>query len=162
VIGPVIVERKGAYATYLAGDRDIARHASTRIAVAPSDLKNLPGHPLHDVDYVPGTVLLTGSSIFKKTGLLDEDYFFSPGRRFSSPAASRAWRRSCQLQAGCREDRAARRRAFTPRRSGSPCAPAKPSSCGKVLARVSAGRERPRPRTRLRSRPPRRTPLNAR
>ena len=37
----------------------------------------MPGYPLYDVEYVPGTVLLARSSIFKEVGLLDEDYFFS-------------------------------------------------------------------------------------
>jgi hypothetical protein len=32
---------------------------------------------LSDVEYVPGTVFLARSSIFKEIGLLDEDYFFS-------------------------------------------------------------------------------------
>lgn len=41
------------------------------------DTKILRDHPIHAVDYVSGTVFLARSSIFKKIGLLDEEYFFS-------------------------------------------------------------------------------------
>ena len=37
----------------------------------------MPGYPLNDVDYVPGTVFLARRSVFEQIGLLDEEFFFS-------------------------------------------------------------------------------------
>ena len=47
------------------------------IEARPEDLSTIPGYPLHDVDYVSGTVFLARSSAFEQIGLLDEQYFFS-------------------------------------------------------------------------------------
>ena len=77
ILGPVIHETRHGRAHLLVGGRDIARYRSTRMAIAPSDLKTLPGHPLHPVDYVSGTVFLARAGVFAETGLLDEEYFFS-------------------------------------------------------------------------------------
>jgi hypothetical protein len=77
IVGPVIHEGDGARQLSLVGGRDIARHSSTRIAVPPGDVKKLSGYPIHEVDYVSGTVFLARSSALKEIGLLDEDYFFS-------------------------------------------------------------------------------------
>ena len=40
-------------------------------------LRQQPGYPLKDVDYVPGAVLLARRSLFDRIGLLDEQFFFS-------------------------------------------------------------------------------------
>jgi hypothetical protein len=68
VIGPVLEENESR--SY--GGRDPLRHIATRCHTPP------PSHPtLLDVDYAPGTVLLFDPAILKKTGLLDEQFFFS-------------------------------------------------------------------------------------
>jgi GT2 family glycosyltransferase len=77
ILGPLIHETRDGRTHLLVGGRDIARYASTRMAIAPPDLKRLPGYPLHEVDYVSGTVFLARASAFAETGLLDEEYFFS-------------------------------------------------------------------------------------
>ena len=77
IIGPVIHEGNGRATQLLVGGRDIARHSSTRIAVPPGDLKHLPDYPIHQVDYVSGTVFLARGRVLQEIGLLDEDYFFS-------------------------------------------------------------------------------------
>jgi GT2 family glycosyltransferase len=41
------------------------------------EVKSLPGYPLHEVDYVSGTVFLARAGALQEIGLLDEDYFFS-------------------------------------------------------------------------------------
>lgn len=76
ILGPVIREDDGS-ARRLVGGRNIARHSSTRIAVEAGEVRNLPGYPIHDVEYVSGTVFLARSSVFEDIGLLDEKYFFS-------------------------------------------------------------------------------------
>jgi GT2 family glycosyltransferase len=77
ILGPVIHERRGTAVAHLIGGRDIARHPSTRIATQTCDLRSIPSYPLHQVDYVPGTVLLARSRAFEEVGLLDDHYFFS-------------------------------------------------------------------------------------
>lgn len=77
ILGPVIYEGHGDLRQCLIGGRDIARYASTRIAARTCELKAMPGYPLHDVDYVSGTVFLARGSVFEEIGLLDEQYFFS-------------------------------------------------------------------------------------
>ncbi len=77
ILGPVIYEGEAGKVKCLIGGRDIAQHASTRIEASPESLATIPGYPLHDVDYVSGTVLLARSSVFEQLGLLDEQYFFS-------------------------------------------------------------------------------------
>jgi GT2 family glycosyltransferase len=77
ILGPVIKEEYDEGAHRLVGGRDIVRYSSTRIAVPAGDIKKLPDYPVHEVDYVPGTVFLARSSVLKEIGLLDEQYFFS-------------------------------------------------------------------------------------
>jgi GT2 family glycosyltransferase len=77
ILGPLIHETRDGRAHLLVGGRDIARYPSTRTAIAPSELKKLPGYPLRPVDYVSGTVFLARAGVFAETGLLDEEYFFS-------------------------------------------------------------------------------------
>jgi GT2 family glycosyltransferase len=77
IVGPIIQEGDDNSTWRLVGGRDIARHSLTRITVPHGDVKKLPGYPIHEVDYVSGTVLLVRSSTLKEIGLFDEEYFFS-------------------------------------------------------------------------------------
>jgi GT2 family glycosyltransferase len=77
ILGPVLHERHDGADRSYAGGRDIVQHALTRQAVDARELAQLPGYPLHDVDYVPGTVMLVRRSLFDEIGLLDERFFFS-------------------------------------------------------------------------------------
>jgi GT2 family glycosyltransferase len=77
ILGPVIHEGHDGGTHCLIGGRDIARYSPTRIAAQSLDFKTLPGYPLHEVDYVSGTVFLARSRVFEEVGLLDEQYFFS-------------------------------------------------------------------------------------
>lgn len=77
VVGPVIQEGDGRETWRLVGGRDIARHSFTRTLAPAADVKDLPGHPLLEVDYVSGMVFLARATLFKEIGLLDEEYFFS-------------------------------------------------------------------------------------
>ena len=73
IIGPVLIETGGAQEVRLAGGRDIAWHVNTRTrAPAPEG-----AGALRSADYVPGTVFLARTAVFRKIGLLDEAYFFS-------------------------------------------------------------------------------------
>lgn len=75
ILAPVIREDDHGHKRVV-GSRDIARHSLTRILVPLDQLNRIPGYPLHDVDYVTGTVFLTRSNVFEEIGLLDEDFFF--------------------------------------------------------------------------------------
>jgi GT2 family glycosyltransferase len=77
ILGPVIHERQDGDVQCLIGGRDIAQHLSTRMATEPDTLKAVLGYPLHEVDYVSGTVFLARRAVFEQTGLLDEQFFFS-------------------------------------------------------------------------------------
>ena len=77
ILGPVIYEGLDDHVQCLIGGRDIAQNSSTRIATEPGALTAVPGYPLHEVDYVSGTVFLVRRDIFEQVGLLDEQYFFS-------------------------------------------------------------------------------------
>jgi GT2 family glycosyltransferase len=77
VLGPVIYEGYDGHVQCLIGGRDIAQNSSTRIAAEPGTLTAVPGYPLHEVDYVSGTVFLARRGVFEQIGLLDEQYFFS-------------------------------------------------------------------------------------
>lgn len=84
VIGPLLDERRGLPAAvaqrqvFSAGGRDIARHLATRHEFLEADLPALIAtHQLLDVDYVPGTVAIVRTAVFRTVGLFDEDYFFS-------------------------------------------------------------------------------------
>jgi GT2 family glycosyltransferase len=75
ILAPVIREGDEGQ-NLIIGSRDIARHPLTRVLVSADRLKQVPGYPLHEVDYVTGTVFLARASVFKNIGLLDEEYFF--------------------------------------------------------------------------------------
>jgi len=77
ILGPVIYEGHDGHVQCLIGGRDIAQNSSTRIAAEPDALAAVPGYPLHEVDYVSGTVFLARRCVFEQVGLLDEQYFFS-------------------------------------------------------------------------------------
>jgi len=77
ILGPVIHERGEGDGQCLIGGRDIALCSLTRIAWEPTALKSVPGYPLHEVDYVSGTVFLVRRELFQEIGLLDEQFFFS-------------------------------------------------------------------------------------
>ena len=77
IIGPVLHERWEDDVQCYIGGRDIAQNVLTREAAKLEDLPRVPGYPLCDVDYVPGTVFLARRSVFEQIGLLDEDFFFS-------------------------------------------------------------------------------------
>jgi GT2 family glycosyltransferase len=77
ILGPVIHESRDGQTERLIGGRDIARHPFSKIGARSRDLRSIPGYPLHQVDYVSGTVLLARSKVFEEIGLLDEQYFFS-------------------------------------------------------------------------------------
>lgn len=77
ILGPVLRERHRGGEEYHVGGKDIVRNALTRQVVERESLPRLPGYPLIDVDYVPGTALLARGSVFEQVGLLDEQFFFS-------------------------------------------------------------------------------------
>jgi GT2 family glycosyltransferase len=77
ILGPMILEAAYGRDQPLVGGRDIARHVFTRIKLRRDRIKQLRDYPLHVVDYVPGTVFLARAEVFRDTGLLDEQYFFS-------------------------------------------------------------------------------------
>ena len=77
VIGPVLREWSERGVQLCIGGKDIAQNVLTRQAAELRDLPCMPGYPLNDVDYVPGTVFLTRRSAFEQIGHLDEDFFFS-------------------------------------------------------------------------------------
>jgi GT2 family glycosyltransferase len=77
ILGPVIQEEDEEGTRRLGGGRDIARHRFTRIDLPPGDTKRMAAGPVHDVDYIPGTVFLARTSLWREIGLLDEEYFFS-------------------------------------------------------------------------------------
>lgn len=78
LVGPLLDERRGHEQVFTAGGRDIARHLGTRHEEKAADIPALIAmHRLLDVDYVPGTVALVRTEVFRIVGLFDEDYFFS-------------------------------------------------------------------------------------
>jgi GT2 family glycosyltransferase len=77
IIGPVLHESRECGVQLYVGGNDIANNVLTRKTAELHDLPCMPGYPLNDVDYVPGTVFLTRRNAFEQIGYLDEDYFFS-------------------------------------------------------------------------------------
>jgi hypothetical protein len=72
VVGPLLRSNDLTGGRLLsAGGQDVVTHLDSHI----TDLD--PQHPIHQVDYVPGTVALARIEAFRKVGLFDEDYFFS-------------------------------------------------------------------------------------
>jgi len=70
-VGPLLFEADDKDRLLAAGGRDPVRHHHSHI------LKLTPGDPVRIVEYVPGTVLLGRSDVFRDVGFLDEDYFFT-------------------------------------------------------------------------------------
>lgn len=77
IVGPALRERVDGVPRCFVGGRDIARFPLTHVEVDPDRLHTLPGYPLLEVDYVPGTVFVTRGLVYEDVGLLDEQYFFS-------------------------------------------------------------------------------------
>jgi len=77
IIGPVLHERRQGTVQRYIGGKDIAKNVLTRQAAELCGIPRLPGYPLCDVDYVPGTVFLARRNVFEQIGYLDEDFFFS-------------------------------------------------------------------------------------
>lgn len=78
IVGPLLDERRGQKQVFTAGGRDIARHLVTRHEQTAENLPALIAtHQLLEADYVPGTVALVRTEVFRNAGLFDEDYFFS-------------------------------------------------------------------------------------
>jgi GT2 family glycosyltransferase len=69
VVGPLLEESGTLYA----GGQDIGKYSRTRVPFKPGGAR--PG-PV-SADYVPGTVFLARREAFEKTGLLDDEFFFS-------------------------------------------------------------------------------------
>ena len=71
IIGPLIFDADEKDRLLTAGGRNpVLNHHSHILRLAP-------GGPVRMVEYVPGTVLLARSELFRTVGLLDEDYFFN-------------------------------------------------------------------------------------
>ena len=105
ILGPLIKETCSDRLLLLAGGRDIARYRFTRNAIRPHELRGLPDFPLHEVDYVSGTVFMTRAGIFKELGLLDEEYFFSGEiADFCKRASDKGHRIFVDLEAEARHD----------------------------------------------------------
>lgn len=77
ILGPIIREWQNGILQHLVGGRDISLGLSTRISGDPDTLASVPGYPLHEVDYVSGTVFLARRTVFEQVGLLDEQFFVS-------------------------------------------------------------------------------------
>ena len=106
ILGPVIQEGDEAEMRRLVGGRNIAEHSYTRIAIPLGDVKRLPDYPVHEVDYVSGTVFLVRGSVFKDIGMLDEEYFFSGEiADFCKRAKDRGYKVCVDLEVEARHDR---------------------------------------------------------
>jgi GT2 family glycosyltransferase len=78
ILGPVIREQGAAGGEHcFAGGKDIAWNALTRTAAVQNSRSDDQVSSLQDVDYVPGAVFLVRASLFERTNLLDERFFFS-------------------------------------------------------------------------------------
>jgi GT2 family glycosyltransferase len=77
ILGPVLHEEHSGVTRSYAGGGHIMQHALTRHAVEPRELSRLPGYPLYDVDYVPGTIMMVRRVMFDELELFDERFFFS-------------------------------------------------------------------------------------
>ena len=71
LIGPLIFDADQRDRLLSAGGRDIGRYVNTHICEATA------GDSVHQVDYVPGTVMVVRAEVFRAVGLFDEEYFFS-------------------------------------------------------------------------------------
>lgn len=78
VVGPVLKETNGkGQAVWSVGGRDITCHIRTHRRVDGEGLRKLRGGGPIPTAYVPGTVFMARSYIFRNIGLFAEDYFFS-------------------------------------------------------------------------------------
>jgi len=87
LIGPLIFDADRQDRLLSAGGRDIGRyintHISTRREAQRLTTNNkrtreaIADEPVHQVDYVPGTVIVIRAEVFRTVGLFDEKYFFS-------------------------------------------------------------------------------------
>jgi GT2 family glycosyltransferase len=71
LVGPLLFDADERDRLLAAGGRDPVWHHHSHIATLPA------GEPVRVVEYVPGTVLLVRSELFRTVGLLDEGYFFT-------------------------------------------------------------------------------------
>jgi GT2 family glycosyltransferase len=70
IVGPLLYDVDDESRLLSAGGRDIVTHVNSHVREIAHD------EPVREVDYVPGTVVLIRSQVFRAVGLLDEDYFF--------------------------------------------------------------------------------------
>ena len=70
-VGPLLYDADVKDRLLAAGGKDPVRHHHSHI------LELAPGRQVREVEYVPGTVLLGRSELFRTVGLFDRDYFFS-------------------------------------------------------------------------------------
>jgi GT2 family glycosyltransferase len=70
-IGPLLYDADKEDRLLSAGGKNPIKHHHTRI------LTLTPGEPVRSVEYVSGTAVIIRAEVFRRVGLLDEDYFFS-------------------------------------------------------------------------------------
>lgn len=70
-IGPLLYDADQRDRLLSAGGKNPIKHHHTRI------LRLTPGEPVRLVEYVSGTAVIIRADVFRRVGLLDEDYFFS-------------------------------------------------------------------------------------
>ena len=73
IAGPVIIENDKSYA----GGRNIAKSLNTRIRLEEVRQGLSSRNNWLDVEYIPGTLIIIRSEVFRRVGVLDEAYFFS-------------------------------------------------------------------------------------
>ena len=71
IVGPLLRDPPPMSRLQAAGGRNVAWHVNTHRLDLPASPDPFP------VDYVPGTAVLISSEVFRKAGLLDEQYFIS-------------------------------------------------------------------------------------
>lgn len=71
LIGPLLFNADARDQLLAAGGKDPVHHHHSHV------LRLTPGETVRMVDYVPGTVLLGRSELYRQIGFLDEDYFFT-------------------------------------------------------------------------------------
>lgn len=70
IIGPLLFDAAHRDQLLTAGGQNMVRHLKSHLTKTSGD------EPVRLVDYVPGTVMLSRTGVFRIAGLLDEDYFF--------------------------------------------------------------------------------------
>jgi GT2 family glycosyltransferase len=71
LIGPLLFDAQRKEKLLAAGSRDPTQHHHSHIRTLPSD------KPIQIVECVPGTIVMVRAEVFRRVGLLDEDYFFA-------------------------------------------------------------------------------------